>query len=157
MSRSKYCTKQSTINRHASKMYKAINSPLYFVIVPGEQLHRYCLVQYSFTSGQEHPIPKMPHGNSKKKIPYVRTWESTKDQLRIVAGEMKAREAIHHAIAEGLGVPQSCVGLGQSCEIDSKLKIWQGVNLSTKEVTHGLGCPPKKFTTNWSERTNGVL
>ena len=56
----------------------------------------------------------MPHGNSKKKkTPYVRTWESTKDQLKIVAGEMKAREAVHHAIEEGLGGLQSCVGLGQ--------------------------------------------
>ena len=56
----------------------------------------------------------MPHGNSKKKkTPYVRTWESTKDQLKIVAGEMKAREADHHAITEGLGGLQSCVGLGQ--------------------------------------------
>ena len=113
MSRFKNCTKQSTVNQHASKMYKAMKSPLfYFVIVPGGQLHRYCLVQYSFKSGREYPIPKMSHGNSKK-TPYVRTWESTKDQLKIVAGEMKAREAVHHAIAEGLGGAQSCVGLGQ--------------------------------------------
>ena len=56
----------------------------------------------------------MPHGNSKKKkTPYVRTWESTKDQLKIAAGEMKAREAVHHTITEGLGGLQSCVGLGQ--------------------------------------------
>ena len=87
---------------------------LIFVAVHGRQLHGYCLVQYSFKSGQEHPIPKMPHGNSKKKkTPYVRTWESIRDQLKIVAGKMIAREAIHHAITDGLGGLQSCVGLGQ--------------------------------------------
>ncbi|RMX52963.1 hypothetical protein pdam_00024058 [Pocillopora damicornis] len=63
--------------------------------IPGGQLHRYCLVQYTFKSGQEHPIPKMPQGNSKKKkMPYVRT----RDQLKIVAGEMKPKEALHHVI-----------------------------------------------------------
>ena len=56
----------------------------------------------------------MPHGNSKKKkTPYVRTWESIRDQLKIVAGKMIAREAVHHAITDGLGGLQSCVGLGQ--------------------------------------------
>ena len=56
----------------------------------------------------------MPHGNSKKKKTlFVRTWESTKDHLKIVAGEMKAKEAVQHAIAERLGGLQSCVGLGQ--------------------------------------------
>lgn len=56
----------------------------------------------------------MPHGNStKKKTLYVQTWESTRDQLKNVAGEMKAIEAIRHTIAEGLGDLQSCVGLGQ--------------------------------------------
>ena len=55
----------------------------------------------------------MPHGTSKKKkTPFIRTWESTGDQL-IVAGEMKAREAVHHAITDDLGGLQSCVGLGQ--------------------------------------------
>ena len=55
----------------------------------------------------------MPHGNSKKKkTPYVRTWESTRHQLKIVVGEMRAREAVHHAITDGLGGLQSCVGLG---------------------------------------------
>ena len=54
----------------------------------------------------------MPHGTSKKKkSPFIRTWESTRDQL-IVAGEMKAREAVHHAITDDLGGLQSCVGLG---------------------------------------------
>lgn len=132
MSRFKHCTKQTTVNQHASKMYKAMKSPLfYFVIVPGGQLHRYCLVQYSFKSGREHPIPKMPHGNSKKKkTPYVRTWESTKDQLKIVAGEMKAREAVHHAIAEGLGGLQSCVGLGHVPRDRQQVK-----DMATKEAT----------------------
>ena len=56
----------------------------------------------------------MPHGNSKKKkTPYVRTWESIRDQLKIVAGKMIAREAVRHAITDGLGGLQSCVGLGQ--------------------------------------------
>ena len=56
----------------------------------------------------------MPHGNSKKKkTPYVRTWESIRDQLKIVAGKMIAREAVHRAITDGLGGLQSCVGLGQ--------------------------------------------
>ena len=56
----------------------------------------------------------MPHGNSKKKkTPYVRTWESTRHQLKIVVGEMRAREAVHHAITDGLGGLQSCVGLVQ--------------------------------------------
>ena len=56
----------------------------------------------------------MPHGNSKKKkMPYVRTWESTRDQLKIVVREMRAREAVHHAITDGLGCLQSCVGLVQ--------------------------------------------
>ena len=56
----------------------------------------------------------MPHGNSKKKkTPYVRTCESIRDQLKIVAGKMIAREAVHHAITDGLGGLQSCVGLGQ--------------------------------------------
>ena len=56
----------------------------------------------------------MPHGNSKKKkTPYVRTWESTRDQLKIVVEEMRAREAVHHAITDGLGGLQSCVGLVQ--------------------------------------------
>ena len=84
------------------------------VAVPGGKLHRYCLVQYSFKSGREHPIPKMTHGNSKKqKTEYVRTWKSTKDQIKNVAGEMKAREAVHHEITEGLGSLQSLVGMGQ--------------------------------------------
>ena len=38
---------------------------------------------------------EMPQGNSKKKkMPYVRT----RDQLKIVAGEMKPKEALHHVI-----------------------------------------------------------
>ena len=49
----------------------------------------------------------------KKKTPYVRTWESTRDQLKIVAGKMRAREAVHHAITDGLDGLQSCVGLVQ--------------------------------------------
>ena len=71
------------------------------------------MVQYSFKSGEEHPIPQMPHGNSKKKAPYVRTWASTRKQLEHVAGAMKPREAVHYAIAEGLGGLKSCSGLGQ--------------------------------------------
>ena len=60
------------------------------------------------------PFPKCLKGiPRKKKTPYVRTWESTKNQLKIVAGKMKAREAVHHAITKGLGGLQSCVGLGQ--------------------------------------------
>ena len=56
----------------------------------------------------------MPHGNSKKKkTPYVRTWESTRDQLKIVVREMRGKEAVHHAITDGLGCLQSCVGLVQ--------------------------------------------
>lgn len=97
----------------------------YFILVPvpGGQLHRYCLVQFSFKSGQEHPIPKMPHGNSKKnKMPYLCTWESTRDQQKFVAREMKAKEAIHHAITEGLGGLQSCVGLGQVLQNRQQVK-----------------------------------
>ena len=72
------------------------------------------MVQYSFKSGNEHPLPLMPHGNSKKKkAAYVRTWASTREQLERVAGEMKPREAVHYAIAEGLGGLQTCSGIGQ--------------------------------------------
>ena len=39
--------------------------------------------------------------------------KGTRDQLKIVAGEIKAREAVHHAITDGLGGLQSSVGLGQ--------------------------------------------
>lgn len=56
----------------------------------------------------------MPHGNSKKKkAAYVRTWASTREQLERVAGAMKPREAVHYAIAEGLGGLQTCSGIGQ--------------------------------------------
>ena len=56
----------------------------------------------------------MPHGNSeKKKTPYIRTWKRHKRSAEIVAGEIKAREAVHHAITDGLGGLQSRVGLGQ--------------------------------------------
>ena len=41
------------------------------------------------------------------------TRESTRDQLKIVAGKMKAREAVHYAITDRLGGLQSCVGLGR--------------------------------------------
>ena len=51
----------------------------------------------------------------RKKAPFVRTWESTKDHLKIVAGEMKAREPIQPAIVERPrpGGLHSCVGLVQ--------------------------------------------
>ena len=43
----------------------------------------YCIVQYSFKSGKEHPIPKMPHGNS------------------------------HHTVSSSLGGLHSCTSVGQ--------------------------------------------
>jgi hypothetical protein len=70
-------------------------------------------VQYSFKSGDEHPIPQMPHGNSKKKDHFVRTWASTKECLKDVAGKMKPREAMHHAVTSSLGGLHSCTGVGQ--------------------------------------------
>ena len=39
--------------------------------------------------------------------------KGTRDQRKIVAGEMKTREAVHHAITDGLDGLQSSVGLGQ--------------------------------------------
>ena len=48
---------------------------------------------------------------------------STRHQLKIVVGEMRAREAVHHAITDGLGGLQTIK------------TIWQGVKLSEKEVT----------------------
>ena len=103
----------------------------------------------------------MPHGNSKKKkTPYVRTWESTRDQLKIVAGEMKAREAVHHAITEGLGGLQSCVGLGQvprnrqqvkdmarpraaeGCPILTNRLQWNGISLIGTIGTNGISFIP---------------
>ena len=55
----------------------------------------------------------LKHENDFKKRIDILFWESTRDQLKIFAGEMKAREAVHHAITDGLGGLQSCVGLGQ--------------------------------------------
>ena len=78
-------------------------------------MHRYCLVQYSFKGGVEHPVAPPPHGNSRKKDTqqYVRTWDSTKKKLREESGRKQPREAVHDVLDQALGGIQACPGLGQ--------------------------------------------
>jgi hypothetical protein len=64
-------------------------------------------------SGEEHPIPKMPHGNFNKKDHFVRTWASTRESLKDVAGKMKPREAVYHTVTSSLGGFHLCTGVGQ--------------------------------------------
>lgn len=82
---------------------------------PDGQMHRYCLVQYSFKGSKEHPILQRQHKNTKSRsrVPYVRTWESTKDLLKQKSSEMNPREVVHKTIADDLGGISSCSGLGQ--------------------------------------------
>ena len=37
-----------------------------FYVVPEGEHYRYCLVQYYFKNGKEHPIAFAQHGNSRK-------------------------------------------------------------------------------------------
>lgn len=76
-------------------------------------MYRYCLIQYYFKGGREHPVEHIPHGNSKKKQDYIRTWESTKGLLEEASDKKKPRDAVHHVMENGLGGLTSCVGLGQ--------------------------------------------
>ena len=62
----------------------------------------------------------LKHNNDFKKRIDIVFWESTRDQLKIFAGEMKAREAVHHAITDGLGVYNPAWDWVMSREIDSK-------------------------------------
>lgn len=77
------------------------------------ELHRYCLVQYSFKGGNEHPIQPRHHKNAKKSQPYVRTWASTKLLIKDASKEMKPREVIYKTVADDLGGVSKCVSLGQ--------------------------------------------
>ncbi len=78
-------------------------------------MHRYCLVQYSFKGGIEHPIELRPHGNctSQTSTGYVRTWDSTKSFLKSASEESKPREVVYKTVTEQLGGLPSCTSLGQ--------------------------------------------
>ena len=104
--------KQSTVNQCALKM--SIVSLFNFRFSPWRTTAQIlsCIVllqEWPGTSHSENASWKF----QTKKTPYVCTRESTRDQLKIVAGKMKAREAVHYAITDGLGALQSCVGLGR--------------------------------------------
>ena len=45
------------------------------------------MVQYYFT-GNEHPIYKPPHGNSKSSTPYKRTQPSTMERMKELSGKL---------------------------------------------------------------------
>ena len=78
-------------------------------------MHRYCLVQYSFKGGIEHPIELKPHGNCKSQTStgYVRTWGSTKTFLKSASEKSKPREVVYKAVTEELGGLPSCASVGQ--------------------------------------------
>ena len=85
----------------------------HFLVSNGE-LHRYCLVQYSFKGGNEHPIMLRPHKNSKAPSkPYIRTWDSTKSMIKEAPKEMKPREVVYKTVAEDLGGISKCSSPGQ--------------------------------------------
>ena len=106
----------------------------FFSSGPDANLHRYCLIQYSFKSGVEHPVEPAPHGNSLKKDTqqYVRTWASTKEALRRESGRKYPREAVHDVVDRALGGMQACVGLGQLPRNRQQAK-----DLTRKQVTGG--------------------
>ena len=45
------------------------------------------MVQYYFT-GNEHPVCKPPHGNSKSSTPYKRTQPSTMERMKELSGHL---------------------------------------------------------------------
>ena len=104
--------KQSTVNQSALKI--SVVSLFNFRCSPWRRTAQIlsCTVLLQEWPGTSHS-ENVSWEFREKKTPYVRTWESTRDQLKIVAGEMKAKEAVHRAITDGLDGLQSCVGLGQ--------------------------------------------
>ena len=104
--------KQSTVNQCALKM--SVVSPINFRCNPWRTTAQIlsCSVFLQEWPGISHS-ENASWEFQEKKTPYVRTWESTRDQLKIVVEEMRAREAVHHTITDGLGGLQSCVGLVQ--------------------------------------------
>ena len=82
-------------------------------LVNGKDLYRYCLIQYYFKAGHEHPIQHKRHGNSKSSQEYMRTWQSTKEALEKASIYKRPRDAVHHVVKESIGGVASCSGLGQ--------------------------------------------
>ena len=105
---------QNAWNEASSGTPKQAFTDFSFSIVPDEEIYCYCLVQYYFKGGKEHPIERNRHGNSKRsQTEYVRTWESTKDFLEKASQGKSPREAVSHVVIKDLGGISSCLGFGQ--------------------------------------------
>ncbi len=109
-------------------------------------MHRYCLVQYSFKGGKEHPIKQHQHRNSKgnaASTKYVRTWASTKSLVKNLCQEIKPREVTYKAVSEELGGIASCSSISQMPRNRQQIKDFarnqskdkESKNLSGKEKT----------------------
>ena len=81
--------------------------------MPDGELCRYCLVQYSFKGGIEHPIRQHSHGNAKTSQQYVRTWSSTKSLVQNNCTQAKPREVLYKTVSEDLGGIEGCISVGQ--------------------------------------------
>ena len=63
------------------------------------------VIRYLFT-GEEHPLPKLPHGNSSGSTPYKRQLKSTRDLLKVQAEESKPREAVREVEKQLCGIDE---------------------------------------------------
>ena len=67
------------------------------------------MIQYYFT-GQEHPVYKPPHGNSKSSTPYKRTQPSTMESMKQLCSQMgpvATMEAVDKQVGDIVG-QKSC-------------------------------------------------
>ena len=97
------------------------------------------MVQYYFT-GNEHPIYKPPHGNSKSSTPYKRTQPSTMERMKELSGKLgpvATVEAIDKETGDIVGQKSSGSRLRntqQVCNIRRQLKMKQGGDCQLAEA-----------------------
>lgn len=63
-----------------------------------------CLVQYWFSSGQEHKVQIKPHGNSKRTNSYCRTNPSTMLMLKEESTDAGPKDTVHHVYEKQGGI-----------------------------------------------------
>ena len=66
----------------------------------------FAFMQYGF-QGEEHPLPNVPHKNSKNSTPYKRTKPSTLQRVREIAKEQKPKNVIELIDDEVGGVEEA--------------------------------------------------
>ena len=63
-----------------------------------------CLVQYWFSSGQEHKVQIKPHGNSKQTYSYCRTSPSTMLMLKEECKDAGPKDTVHNVYEKQGGI-----------------------------------------------------